>query len=285
MIAISKRLSMAARSLTMFAYGTVTLMAASAVHAQLLDTPATSTISKLLDARKLTSLEDYAVHDDALLLLASHIVAIGTPWTALRVQGTVALPGASESVPATLLLQNLNQAILILNQPSGLQAIEIEGAFRKSIYSDGKLVVDPSPAGVAGLLPLALLHSSLLSPNLLAMKAEGKADVQGVSCDKLSLRLLLTKGVPAKTAKPHNVQIDYYLDSKTHLLAKSVLAVQVPGIATPRLQETYYGSYKSFLGIQFPQRITQTIGDAPLWDLTVTSLTPETKIASKEFTR
>ncbi len=239
---------------------------------------------KSTDSPSFTDLNDITVHDDALMLLARHIAA-GSSWTALRVKGSVTFPGGGSASPASLLIQNENQAVLKVQQSSGIVAIAVEGAFRRTTYADGTSNVDPTPLGSAGLLSLQLLHSPALAERLLAFKKDGTQTVNGATCDKLSLRYTLTRAKVAQGKLPHNVQVDFYFDANTHLIVQSVSSVIVPGLASPKLLTTSYSGYKPFGLLVFPQRITQMIGDMPLWDFAVSDVAAEAKIDSKEFVK
>jgi len=228
-------------------------------------------------------LSNLSVQESALRMITAHISATGKDWSALRMQGDILLPGAQNTVPAALLLQGFNQGRLDVQRSSGLSAVIIEGAVRKSLDVNGRSTVDSYGAGVAALVPFHLLRSVSAMDRLVAAKVDRQQFVDGVLCDKLSVRLAPGVAKPHDGAPPQSVQIDFYFDPSTHLIRQTVVPIDVPGVPRAVLQVTSYSDYREVQGVMIPWHMSQTINGSFVWEIVATSVEAPDQIPASEF--
>ena len=216
------------------------------------------------------------VATDALVLLAQYQAAVGgVDLTALQGTGTITLPGSTVPLPANLVISGSNFSRVNISNSTRLAGFAAKGALHKSYYVDGTSAVDSVWTGPASISAFQLLSTKDVMSKLLSLSKDTATDSSGAKYDRLRARHAFSSvaivGQSPSTAKTANV--DYYFDPTTHVLIKSVTALQIPGILNPIPLETNYSDYRLVGVSKVPFRISQTLNGQPDWVLALTSVT------------
>ncbi|MGH9607450.1 MAG: hypothetical protein ACRD3N_17310 [Terracidiphilus sp.] len=212
---------------------------------------------------------------------SSHGEWPGFDATGIMVVGT----GEQKSeIPATLTIEPGGLYRLDLTTPYGIRSERVEGATGAMRSEDGKTVPLPALAVASGIIPLPSTLADAATDARDSLIDGGTVEVEGARLHKITfIRPLFPESGNSQPPAPPLIT-DFFFDSTSHLLIKSVDAVLLsPNSAAHHLRVIAYDDYRPVSGIIIPFRYTETVDGRLAWSLQFTNVTAGSNHGAEYF--
>lgn len=197
-------------------------------------------------------------------LKASIAACIGTQaWGGFQGTGTITYAGDANRYTITLSNLGSNKFRLDTTTPTGVESIRISGPVGRIQTEAGTITaIDPDTATM-GIFPFEIVTKAALPSKTNSLIDHGSALTGGQSFHRITLELPSSLRDPVvKTWKA--LPIDLYFDPTTHLLAKSVNHILIPGgRLVPFLSIITYSDYRLVGTSVIPFHYVETIDGQP----------------------
>jgi hypothetical protein len=222
----------------------------------------------------------------ALQIITAFVATVsGGIWTGMQAQGVLTSPGTTAAqYPATLTMNEGDSFRLDVSATEGQRSIRIRGKIGTVLESNGVKHSLPLATATGGIFAFPRLLMSTFPSAQTSVFDRGTVVVDGKSLQLITVQEPASLAeTPLATDQPSVV--DLYFDPSTHLLVKSMAAVQLDTSDRQRyLQAVTYGDYRPVDGIQLPFSYSQTLNGQRQWSLQLTNVQLNSGIDISLFT-
>ena len=222
----------------------------------------------------------------ALAELVAYTVAVGgSAWTGLTASGNISFGGATDTMPASLLMLPGNRVKLDVTKPEGHEITVYNGVRGSITHADSKKTLLAPKGAASGLAPFDIPLNAAKAGLGFSIVDRGSTVVQ----DRVLHRISIEVAIPQKDLFPYEKDnrsvVDLYFDPSTHLLVKTACMIPIPGSSLPVLLKIdSYSAYQRVGTLLLPTTIDETINGQPVSKLVLTSFNANNMPSSKDFT-
>jgi|GEM_PF-3816834 len=205
------------------------------------------------------------------LAVSSH-----SEWPGFDATGTMVVGTGEQKLelPATLAVESGGRYRLDLRTQYGIRSERVDGATGTIQSEEGNTVQLPALTVASGMIPLPSTLANSATDIRDSLIDGGMVEVESDRLHKITfVRPLFSKSRNAQPSAPPLIT-DFFFDSKSHLLIKSVDAIILtPNSSARHLRVITYGDYRQVSGATIPFRYTETVDGRLAWSLQLTNVT------------
>lgn len=200
----------------------------------------------------------------------------------IQATGTIQYAGTDQGpLPATLSIEHGTEFRLDVTTSQGTRSTRIQGANGAIRDETGKKQTLIPESAITGLLQFQTLPCVLMSR--LPASFIDRGIVAADHLHRITLETSLLPGFRAVRSHTTSV-IDFYFDSSTHLLLKSVTLIRIAGARYQNFVRTVtYGNYQNVNGTLLPFNYQESLNGEPTWSLQLTQVQINGRIADSNF--
>ncbi|MEO6804844.1 MAG: hypothetical protein ABI209_01740 [Edaphobacter sp.] len=222
----------------------------------------------------------------ALAELVAYKVAIGgSGWLGMTANGNISFDGATGTLPAALHIMPGNRVKLDVTKPEGHDITVYNGVRGSATHAGSKKALLAPRGALAGFAPFDLPLKAAEAALKFSIIDHGSTVLQGNSFHRISVEVAIPKKDLFPYEKDDRLVVDMYFDPSTHLLAKTVSLIPIPGSSEPVLLKVNdYANYQQTGQFLLPMTIDETINGQSIWKLVFSSLDFTKTMSDKDFT-
>lgn len=197
-------------------------------------------------------------------------------------KGTIQYAGTDDGqLPATLYLKQGTHFRLDITTSEGTRSTRISGASGVMRDESGKSQFLIPDAAITGLLQFQTLACGLMAQHPASYIDDGV-----VSVDHLHRITLESPLIPGFRSAPQHTTsvVDFYFDTVSHLLTKSVTLIRIAGARNQEFIRTItYSDYRDVSGTVVPFRFQESLNGEPTWSLQLNQVQLNGSVADSYF--
>lgn len=217
----------------------------------------------------------------ALSEILEHLKIVGVaPWSGMQGTGTITYGADQTPYNASLSVVEDTKFRLDGQTPTGSMSVRIHGRSGKIQAPDGKIYILSPESAALGALQFELPRMEDLKTRSSALD-HGLVTIDGASLHRVTIERPLIER-PLISARK-NLAVDFYFDPSTHLLVKTVTAIQLDGARNNLLQIITYGDYRQVNGVMIPFHISRVLDGQKQWTIQLSEATLNPSLQSTYF--
>ena len=203
----------------------------------------------------------------ALQELIDYIKAVNiTAWKGMQASGTF-IDSSDNTSQALLTILNGDHFRLDVETPKGQRSIRIDKNLGETADVDGKRLLMPPATAKAGLLAFPKLLASTFPAENTSFVDRGQVQIDGKPLHRITVEETAFAGEAVPDSRDVDVT-DLYFDPASHLLLKSVSAIQLDSADRQRyLVVVTYGDYQKVGESLVPNLYWQSLNGQKQWTL------------------
>lgn len=208
--------------------------------------------------------------------IASNKNAVGaSAWQGMSGTGQITYPSANAPVidNATFTILNTGNFRLDVTTAKGILSVRISGTYGAIRNPDGSMRFYMPMTADQGLVGFPLFLKAAFPNSATSLFDKGMVMVNGNPLHRITVERPINPAAPPAASMPmrkkqrQDVVTDYYFDSATHLLRKSVAIIQIPGATSRLLECISYDDYQRVEGELVPFLYRKTLNGQLQWTL------------------